>query len=82
MGRGVVLHGGMLQESLELVNVVGALGVRKAFQSMGTICNGYHEFVRGSEAGVGDVFVVEVDGVAESLTVGGFDVTAVGTVVF
>ena len=49
---------------------------------MGAICNGCHEFVRGSEAGVGDVFVVEVDGVTESFAVGGFDVTAVCTVVF
>ena len=82
VGCGIVLHGGLLQESLELVNVVGALGVRKAFQGVGTICNGCHEFVRGIEAGVGDVFVVELDGIAESLTVGGFDVTAVCTVVF
>ena len=79
-----MLYGGLLQESLELVNVIGAFGVRKAFQGMGAICNGCHEFVRRSEAGVGDVFVfvVEVDGVTESLTVGGFDVTAVCTVVF
>lgn len=49
---------------------------------MGAICYGGHEFVHGSEAGVGDVLVVEVDGVAESFTVGGFDVTAVCTVVF
>ena len=49
---------------------------------MGAICNGCHEFVRGSEAGAGDVFVVEVDGVTEPFTVGGFDVTAVCTVVF
>ena len=49
---------------------------------MGTICNGCHEFVLGGETGVGDVFVVKVDGVAELLTVGGFDVTAVCTVVF
>ena len=39
---------------------------------MGAICNGCHEFVCGSEAGVGDVFVVEVDGVTELFAVGGF----------
>ncbi len=49
---------------------------------MGAICNGCHEFVHGSEAGVGDVFVVEVDGVTELFTVGGFDVIAVCMVVF
>ena len=65
-----------------MAHVIGALVVCEASQGMGAICNGCHEFVCGSEAGVGDVFVVEVNGVSESFTVGGFDVTAVCTVVF
>ncbi len=62
VGRSIVLQGVLLQKSLELLNVVGALGVGEVFQSMGAICNGCHEFVCGSEAGVGDVFVVEGSG--------------------
>ena len=49
---------------------------------MGAICYGGHEFVHGSEAGVGDVFVVEVDSATEAITVGGLDMAAVRAVVF
>ena len=41
----VQLGGGLLQESLELVNVAGALGEDHTFEGLGAICNGGHEFV-------------------------------------
>ena len=49
---------------------------------MGAICYGGHKFVHGSEAGVGDVFVVKVHGVTEAIAVGGLDEAMVCMVVF
>ena len=40
----VKLGGGLLQESLELVNVASALGEDHAFEGLGAICNVGHEF--------------------------------------
>ena len=60
------------------MNVAGAFGRHKAFQSLGAIGNGCHEFVRRGEAGVGDVLVAKLYSVTESFTVGGLDVAAVG----
>jgi hypothetical protein len=66
---------------LELGNVTIVVGDSKAFESSGAIFNGDHEFVGGGEAGVGDVFVLEVHRVAEAFTVGELDVTEVDMVV-
>ena len=58
----------MSEKALELIDV----GVRccEAFYSMGTIIDGLHEFVSWGDGGVGDGFVLECNGVTESVTVG------------
>ena len=80
-GCRVVLHGCLLQESLELTDVAGAFGRCKAFQSLGAIANGCHEFVRRGEARVGDVFVTKLYRVAEAFVVRDLDVALVCSVV-
>ena len=64
-----------------MLDVVIVVVENQAFESLGAVCDCWYEFVGGGEAGVGDVFVLEVHGVAEMFTVGGLDVAAVDTVV-
>lgn len=56
--------------------------VSQAIDDVDSIGDGGHKFVVRGESGIGDVLLVEVDGVAQACAVGLIDVALIHSVVF